>query len=243
VTVSLPTAAGTVDPAVVTRFREATARCANYRTWTAEIAVTGTVRQRRVRLKVLAGTTDQGEVRLEGVAPFGGPVFVLTASGGRASLLLPRDLRVLRDEETGQVLDALVGIPLAAVDLHRLLSGCGLSGSNPENGRAFGDGWYSVEVGPHRTVFLLDRPEGIRVEAVRLDGLTAAYAFAGGAPREVRLVTDGTPANRAQLRLALSQIETNVDLAADTFRFDVPPGARPMSLAELEEWLPGNATS
>jgi hypothetical protein len=63
-----------------------------------------------MRGRVLAGVVP-GALRLEGVAPFGGPVFILVADGVHGTLLLPRD-RVLQDAAAEDILDALVGIRL-----------------------------------------------------------------------------------------------------------------------------------
>jgi hypothetical protein len=43
----------------------------------------------------VSGFERPGSLRLEGVAPFGSPAFILAARAGRATLLLPRDNRVL----------------------------------------------------------------------------------------------------------------------------------------------------
>jgi len=59
----------------------------------------------------------------------------------------------------------------------------------------------------------------------------------------VRLVTAGGGSGGAQLLLKLSQVEENVALPHEAFRFDVPAAARPISLAELREWGLGAGAS
>src|SRR5262245_22977999 len=79
ISVSLPEVSGPVDPAAQSALVSATERCKTVHTWSAEIGVSGRVRNQRVRVRVLAGTSDRGDLRLEGVAPFGAPMFVLAA--------------------------------------------------------------------------------------------------------------------------------------------------------------------
>jgi hypothetical protein len=237
VVVSLPGGAGTPDPGAIDLLASATARCATVQTWSAEAAVSGQVRGRTVRLTVLAGTTERGDLRLEGLAPFGAPLFVLAAAADSASLLFPRDPSVLRGEATAVVLEALVGLALSAPDLHALLAGCGVSGRAPSGGRAFGDDWKAVEAGPGRTLFLVNDQGAWRLAAARLDMLIVGYAdFASGAPREIRIVSeDASNGSSARLLLRLSQVEENGVLPAEAFQLRVPAGARPLSLGELRE--------
>ena len=87
----------------MTPFTQATTRCIEVNTLTAEIAASGSVGGRRVRARLSAGITRpaaQGAAmppgaRLEAVAPFGPPLFIFVATGNDATLLLPRDNQVL----------------------------------------------------------------------------------------------------------------------------------------------------
>ena len=72
------------------RARRATA-CA---TMQAELGLSGRAAGQRMRGRVLAGLVP-GALRLEGVAPFGAPVFILVADGTRGTLLLSRERRVV----------------------------------------------------------------------------------------------------------------------------------------------------
>jgi len=58
-----------------------------------------------------------------------------------------------------------VGLPLPAIDLHRLLTGCTAAGAAPDDGRVLGEGWLSVAIGPERTAYLRERGGVTRVEA------------------------------------------------------------------------------
>ncbi len=79
----------------------------------AELALSGRAAGQRMRGRVHAGLIP-GALRLEGVAPFGSPVFILVAEGVRGTLLLLRDRRVLEDAPPEEILNALVGIRLGA---------------------------------------------------------------------------------------------------------------------------------
>ena len=48
-------------------------------------------------------------MRLEGVAPFGAPVFILVSQGLKTTLLLPRDDRVAYSDGAQSMLVALIG--------------------------------------------------------------------------------------------------------------------------------------
>lgn len=229
VTVSIPGGDSRPESGAAAAFETATAPCRAIRSRSMELALAGRVRDETLRATVQAGTTASGDLRLEGVAPFGAPVFVLVASGEHASLLLPRESRVLLDAPTADVLDALVGLRLSAADLHALLTGCVVSQPEPTGGRAYGNDWLAVDVGAARSIFL--RRSGLtpRVEAARLGALEVGYRdFKGDAVREVLLSAPGI-----RLRLRLGQVEDNPVLPAEAFRLVAPSSATPLSLDEL----------
>ena len=165
----LPTGPGApVAPAVAAaRLAQATSACLAVRTLTAEIAVSGSAGARRLRGRLLAGlsaptasstsapaassasapaassTSAFASVRLEAVAPFGPPLFIFVATGNDATLLLPRDNRVLEHGRPDEVLEATAGVPFAAADLLPILTGC-TSVDAPAEVRGFGDRWNVV---------------------------------------------------------------------------------------------------
>ena len=236
VTVRLPEGGGRPDPAALSYLQDATRHCERVQSMTAELALAGRVRGRALRGRVLSGSTARGELRLEGVAPFGAPIFVLAASGGRASLLLPREGRVVEEVPTAELLDAVSGIALSSGDLHSVLAGCAVADRTPQNARVYEGGWAALDVGTGRTVFLKRGRAGWRIEAARVDGITVGYGmFEGVSPREIRLVASGQTAASVELRLRLAQVEENVPIAAEAFVLDVPTGTRPMPIAELRD--------
>ena len=81
-----------------------------------------------LRGRIDAGLAAPAQVRLEGFPPlsFGAkPFFVMVARGDEATLLLPRDGRVLRGSPPPAIIEALAGVSLAAAELRSVLAGCG----------------------------------------------------------------------------------------------------------------------
>ena len=233
----LPTGPGT--PADVrAAVAEATAACRAVSSFTAEVAVRGTVARRRMRGRLLVGLASPASAYLEWPAPFGAPVFVLAARNGEATLWLPRDRRVLERARPDAVLEALTGVPLAPDELRLTLTGC-TEALDVQEGSALDGGWLVVPgperlylrrvtpAEPWRLVASLHTPPGT-VE------WRAEYSdFAGGLPRSVHLVSaDNT---RFNLRLALSEVELNTPLGPDTFSVRIPAGTDPITIEEIRD--------
>ena len=89
----------------------------------------------KLRGRIDAGFAAPGRARLEGHPPFGKPVFILVADGGRGTLVLPREDRVLRDAPPDQIVEALAGVPLGPDALRTAISGCGFGAARPAEGR------------------------------------------------------------------------------------------------------------
>jgi hypothetical protein len=191
------------------------------------------------RVRVRAGLSAPGSVRLEGVAPFGGPVFVLVARPGESTLWLTREKRVVRDVLAGDMLESLVGVSLSPAALRSVLTGCLVADRQPTAARAIGD-WVAVDL-VGGAVAYLERIDGAyRLTAGSRDGLAIYYdQFLGGLPREVRVIS-ATGAGvgsepLTDLTASLSQVNTNVALPASAFDLDgvIPSDVTPMTLREL----------
>jgi hypothetical protein len=227
--VALPAGSGTPASDYAAAFTSARAACSGVRTLQAELALSGRAGGQRVRGRVHAGLIP-GALRLEGVAPFGSPVFILVADGLRGTLLLLRDHRVLRDAAPEEILSALVGIRLGPDDLRAMLTGCVRAAVEPVSGRAYGADWMAVDLASGGTVYLRRQGGAWRIVAGRYGGLEVDYtAFQGDRPSEV--VLRGTDLN---LVVALDQVQLNGDLPRDQLvAVKIPPGMSPLTLEEL----------
>ena len=72
-----------------------------------ELALSGRAGGERVRGRVLTGLEAGGAVRLEAPAPFGAPFFILAGKDEKATLVLPRERRVLKDTAVSALLERL----------------------------------------------------------------------------------------------------------------------------------------
>jgi len=215
---------------------QATAACSKVSTLSAEVGVSGSVNGSRVRGRLLAGLASPDSLYMEAPAPFGSPVFVLGAAHGDATLLLPRDRRVLEHGRPDEVLGAVTGVPLSPSDLRATLTGC-VADDHAADGEAsaIGSDWRIIGGEPVRYL-RRERADGSwrLVSVVRRgsDGWRADYSnFSNDLPRRIRLIA--TQPRRFDLNLELSQVEVNVELEPSTFRVTVPSGMQPISLEEL----------
>jgi hypothetical protein len=238
----LPAGPGSAAADAADALTQATAACRGIRTLTAEVAASGNVRGQRVRARLSVGVAAPASARLEAVAPFGPPIFILVATNDEATLLLPRDERVLQHGRPADVLDAVAGMPLTAGDLHVVLSGCAPAVSQPE-GRALGADWRMLADAAGGALYL-HRAGGSQpwqlVAVIRRAWRVEYRDHLNGLPRAMRL-TSVTRDDGAwfDLTLALTQVETNVPLDAGVFRVKIPPTAQPITLDELRHARPG----
>jgi hypothetical protein len=227
--VTLPGGSGTPSPDFAATYAAARAACDSVRVLQAELGLSGRAAGQRIRGRVLAGLIP-GALRLEGVAPFGAPVFILVADGMRGTLLLARDRRVVRDAAPEEILNALVGIRLGPDDLRAMLTGCVRAAADATAARSYGTDWLSIDLTAGGTVYL-HRADGTwRIVAGRYGGLEIDYpAFQGDRPSQV--VLRGADLN---LVLALTQVEVNGELARDQLvALKIPDGVAPLSLDQL----------
>lgn len=208
--------------------------CLGVRTLTAELALSGRAGGTRMRGRVQAGFQAPGRIRLEGVAPFGQPVFILAADATRATLLLPRDERVVRAAGAAEVLEALAGVRLDADALRAVLTGCTMTAA-PTSATAHGD--VTRFQFPGGIVYTRRSGAAARIVAAETQSFLIEYpdAFVAGNtfPRRVRISRGGAGADGVDLTIALSQIETNMSLPDTAFAIEIPPGTAPMTIAEL----------
>jgi hypothetical protein len=218
-------------------FDTATSACRGVHTLTAELQISGRVGRQKLRGRAIVGAAEPAALRLEGVAPFGAPAFILVAREGRGTLLLPRDRRVLRDAAPEQILDALTGVSMTPDALRALLAGCFAADVPPSNGEKYGDRWAVLTFDPAGGEAYLRRDADVwHLVSAKKGTVTVDYeAFAGTRPQRVRIriVPQGQTRPATDLTIELSQVELNTTLDRDAFAVQVPADAAPVTLDEL----------
>ena len=202
------------------------------------MSLSGRAGGERVRGRVLTGLESGGAVRLEAVAPFGAPFFILAGRNERATLVLPREHRVLKDTGVADVLERLTGLALGADDLRLIVSGAWSSSAAPTDGRQWGGGWQAVTIGPDRVAYLriAERPAGVDRRRLR--------------PVACRLLRHTPAASRACVRVRragdaaiditarIEQLEVNTQINPRAWVVEIPSDADPMTLDELRSIAP-----
>jgi hypothetical protein len=233
----LPTGTGGPAPEADRILAAALAHCASLHSITAEAGLSGRAGGRRLRGRLIVGIEMPDAIRLEAVAPFGPPAFILAAQQTSGILLLPRDDRVLMHARPADVLAALAGVSLSPGDLGALLAGC-VPGDTPASARAIGNDWI-VFGGPTdpSQVYLRRRDAAWRLAAVERPDLVAAFEHSTGAqPSTVRLHSRDEGRGQAfDLSLELSQVELNAPIPPEAFTVTMPPDAIPITLEELRQ--------
>jgi hypothetical protein len=203
------------------------------RTLTAELALSGRAGRQKLRGRVVAGFARPASMRLEGVAPFGPPAFILASRPEMTVLLLPRESRVLHGARAEDILGALTGVSFGPADLLAILTGCVVPAPQPTGGRLHGNGWASIDLMGGTTLYLQKRGNAWQLRAARRPGWQIEYpAWSGMFPQSVRLQADDA-ALMVDLTATISQVETNVDLDENAFTVNVPNEAEPITLDEL----------
>jgi len=231
--VTLPSGAGLPFPDYTSAHGQATERCRDVRTMAAILSISGRAGGNRVRAKIDAGFEAPARVRLELPAP-GKPIFTFVANGENATLVLPREGRVLRKAPAAATLEALAGVALGPEELGAIVAGCGFAAGQPTGGRTFEGGWATVEVGG-ATSWLQHVGGTWRLAAASRGPLEVRYAdFIAGRPTTIRLRTSQRQSEAmTDLTIRLSQVDINEPLGPEVFQVEVPPDAAPLTLEEL----------
>lgn len=203
------------------------------RTITVSLALSGKAGTTKLRGHIDAGFAAPASARLEGVAPFGKPVFVLVADGDRGTLVLSRDDRVLRDASPASIVEALAGVEIDPAAMRTLVAGCGFGGPAPAAGRTIAEGWAAGSSGDD-TIYVRQTGGAWRVAGARRGTLTATYVDdSTGRPASIHVRAESSGRVTADLTLRLSQVDVNTTLDPRTFQEDVPVDATPITLEEL----------
>lgn len=230
---SLPVDPGSPLPDFAQIHRQVTSVCSGVRSLTAELSLSGRAGGRTLRGRAIAAFVSPDSLRLEGVAPFGPPAFILAGGGDRAMLLLPRDNRVLRDTRAEDILGALTGVTIAPADLQAILAGCVASTPGALGGRLHPNGWASIDLPGEATLYVERVRTGWQRRAGRRPGWQIEYAaWQGPFPRDVRF-RSLDPTLDVDLTAVVSQLEANVPVDPAAFVIEVPPDVLPLTMAEL----------
>ena len=232
-----PVGAPTPDPTAADAFATATAACKGFRSIEGELGLSGRAGGERVRGRILMGLESGGAVRLEAVAPFGAPFFVLAGRNERATLVLPREHRVLKDTGVAEVLERITGLAFGADDLRLILSGCLTDAATPSDGRQWGDAWKAVTIGPERTAYLRMQNGQPVLTAADYGSWHVDYSgHASGFPRVVRVRRAGDTA--IDITARVEQLDVNTQINPRAWLVEIPSDADPMTLDELRSIAP-----
>ena len=230
----LPRDPGTPLPDYAELFDAAVDPCRGVRTLELVLAIEGETGETRLRGRVRGALARPASLRLEGIAPFGAPAFILVAGESPAVLLLPRQRRVVTDASGSDLLALLAGLPLEPADLRAVLTGCMVPNPTPVAARTYSNGWVGIELEGAATLYV-DRSGGAPViVAGRRTGLVVAYGdHTRGLPRRVHARTTPPGSVATDLTAMLSQVSINVEIDARAFARTVPPDFAPTSIDTL----------
>jgi outer membrane biogenesis lipoprotein LolB len=230
---SLPSDPGTPFPDFAAVHVQVSAACRGLRTFEVELALSGRAGPDRLRGRVHAGFAQPDSMRLEAVAPFGPPFFILVARDHAATLLLPRESGVLRGQ-ADEILGALVGVALGPADVLAIVTGCVVPSPKATGGRLHANGWASIALAGGAELYL-QRATAWEVRAAKRNGWQLEYLdWHSQYPPAVRLISDGQTVN-VDMRAAIDQIQANTGLDAAAFSIDVPSDAKTVTLDQLRE--------
>ena len=244
-----PTGSQTPDPTAADAFTRATKSCIGLKTVTGELRLSGRAGDEGIRGTLLTGLAAPASIRFEAVAPFGAPVFILAGRDNRATLLFPRDNRVLPDAAVSEILGRITGLSLSATDLRLILTGCLVENPQPSDGRAWPGGWKAITLVPSPSTSLTagpsTPPSAINAYLKNVNGAPALVAadygewlidytnHQNGFPRNVR-IRSGT----VNISAAIEQLEINTAIDDRAFAVDIPPNAERLSLENLRSVAP-----
>ena len=215
-------------------FDSAAAPCRGVRTLELVLAIEGETGGTRLRGRVRGALARPASLRLEGVAPFGPPAFILVAGASPAVLVLPRERRVVTDATGRDLLQLLAGLPLEPADLRAVLTGCLVPRPTPFAARTYGNGWVGIELEGEATLYVDRAGAAPVVVAGRRPGLVVAYGdHVRGMPRRVHVRSAPPGGAATDLTATLSQVSINVEIDARAFARVVPPDFTPASIDTL----------
>ena len=213
-------------------FAAATESCRSVRTMELMIAIQGRSGETQLRGRVRAGLATPASIRLEVLAPFGAPAAILVATPDTATLVQPRDRRVITGARAEDLLHTLAGVALGPDELRAVLTGCLAPTPRPVGGRSTGDDHIAVDLDGGATAFIRSIDGVPHVVAGSRSNLIVEYGeHVRGLPRRLRVQSDVAPVT--ELTARLSQVNINTELDPAVFAIRVPDDYAPMTLEEL----------
>jgi outer membrane lipoprotein-sorting protein len=233
-----PSGVAQPDPTAADAVIQATKSCAGLKTMTGALHLSGRAGTEKIRGTLHTGLEAPASVRFEAIAPFGQPFFILAGRDDRASLLLPRENRILTDASVPALLERLTGLSLSASDLRLILTGCLTEQAEPSDGRSWPNGWRAVTLGAGVTAYLKTVNTALAVVAADRGPWRIEYgAHQNGWPRMVRIRSAQTGAP-IDISASIEDLEVNTAIDAKAFTITAPPGAAPMTIEELRSVQP-----
>jgi hypothetical protein len=216
-------------------WRDLTARCRDARVFVAEMRVEGWVGSRDQGFAPVAiptALTRANELYLEVSPAPGRPAVQMVGRAEQATLLLPRDERVLR-APTRDIIERLTGLRWEAVDMLNALTGCVATPPGAVTGVSYGN-TAALDLGPNARMWVRRRGDTWQLEAATRDGLLLEYReWMGAFPSDVRVSATSADVTPLVLTFRLSQIRANIELDPRTFTLTGPDAFVPMTLEEL----------
>ena len=232
--ITLPQGSGTPLPDYEDLFAAAVEPCRRVRTLELLLDISGRTGDTRLRGRVRGALARPGSLRLEGLAPFGAPAFLLAAGSAPPVLLLPRERRVVTGASGRDLLAALAGLPLGPADFRAVLTGCLVPHPRAVAARTYGRGWIGVALEGDATLYLREAEAAPVMVAGRRPGLIVEYAdHVRGLPRRIRVQTTAAGAAATDLTATLSQVAINVEFDERVFVLDIPGGFAPVPIETL----------
>jgi hypothetical protein len=133
------------------------------------------------------------------------------------------------------IVEALIGLKISPALLLAILSGCISSSPTVAEARRYAGDVVEI-ANADATVYLTRQSGRWRVRAGRAAGILVDLAkYEGGLPHEISLRSEGTDAPAIAMTLRVTRVDAAPTLPAGAFSVSEPPGATPMTLAELRE--------
>jgi hypothetical protein len=175
--------------------------------------------------------TADGQIGLEARVA-GPPLFSLAGRAGEATLVLPQDRRFVV-APAGQIVDALIGVPLGPGRLLAILSGCVSPAARFAEAAEYA-GVTAVHLVGGDVLYLTHEGGRSDLRAGVFDDVTVEYRQRqAGWPAQIVIRTAPGRTPSVSLALRVDALDRDTTLPDSTFEIARPAGATLMSVDEL----------